>query len=102
MKPLRSSQRKLNREPNRANDPLAPTESSAEPSSVELSLFFFSGDESAFPNDKYQLVIDATRFADNRGFSAVWTPERHFHRFGGLYPNPAVLGRSPCCHHENN
>ena len=81
-----------NHEPNRANDPLAPTESSAEPSSVELSLFFFSGDESAFPNDKYQLVIDATRFADNRGFSAVWTPERHFHRFGGLYPNPAVLG----------
>jgi phthiocerol/phenolphthiocerol synthesis type-I polyketide synthase E len=82
----------LAKEPNHANDPLAPTESAAKPSSVELSLFFFSGDESAFPNDKYQLVIDATRFADNRGFPAVWTPERHFHRFGGLYPNPAVLG----------
>ena len=24
------------------------------------------------------------------GFKAVWTPERHFHAFGGLYPNPAV------------
>ena len=24
------------------------------------------------------------------GFAAVWTPERHFHAFGGLYPNPAV------------
>ena len=23
------------------------------------------------------------------GFAAVWTPERHFHAFGGLYPNPA-------------
>jgi natural product biosynthesis luciferase-like monooxygenase protein len=22
----------------------------------------------------------------------VWTPERHFHSFGGLYPNPAVTG----------
>jgi natural product biosynthesis luciferase-like monooxygenase protein len=26
------------------------------------------------------------------GLSAVWTPERHFHPFGGLYPNPAVTG----------
>ena len=59
---------------------------------IEFSLFFFSGDESAFPNDKYQLVLEATKFADSNGFAAVWTPERHFHRFGGLYPNPAVLG----------
>lgn len=59
---------------------------------VEFSIFFFSGDESAFPRDKYQLVLEATRFADRNGFAAVWTPERHFHRFGGLYPNPAVLG----------
>jgi natural product biosynthesis luciferase-like monooxygenase protein len=22
----------------------------------------------------------------------VWTPERHFHPFGGIYPNPAVTG----------
>ena len=22
----------------------------------------------------------------------MWTPERHFHAFGGLYPNPAVTG----------
>jgi len=21
----------------------------------------------------------------------VWTPERHFHSFGGLYPNPSVV-----------
>ena len=27
-------------------------------------------------------------FADAHGFSAVWTPERHFHAFGGLYPEP--------------
>jgi len=23
-------------------------------------------------------------------FTAVWTPERHFHAFGGLFPNPSV------------
>ena len=59
---------------------------------MDFSLFFFSGDESAFPQDKYQLVLEATKFADRNDFAAVWTPERHFHRFGGLYPNPAVLG----------
>ena len=32
----------------------------------------------------------ARSFADAHGFAAVWTPERHFHAFGGLYPNPSV------------
>ena len=36
--------------------------------------------------------MDGARFADEHGFKAVWTPERHFHAFGGLYPNPAVTG----------
>jgi hypothetical protein len=26
----------------------------------------------------------------DRRFEAIWTPERHFHDFGGPYPNPAV------------
>ena len=26
----------------------------------------------------------------SNGFEAVWTPERHFHAFGGIYPNPSV------------
>jgi natural product biosynthesis luciferase-like monooxygenase protein len=36
------------------------------------------------------LLIEGAKFADRNGFSAVWTPERHFHRFGGLFPNPAI------------
>ncbi len=24
------------------------------------------------------------------GFEAAWTPERHFHEFGGIFPNPSV------------
>jgi natural product biosynthesis luciferase-like monooxygenase protein len=35
--------------------------------------------------------MEGARFADANGFSAVWTPERHFHLFGGLFPNPSVL-----------
>lgn len=38
----------------------------------------------------YRLLLDAARFADERGLASVWTPERHFHRFGGLFPNPAL------------
>ncbi len=55
---------------------------------MDFSLIFFSGDE----KHKYRFVLDAARFADTHGFTAIWTPERHFHRFGGLYPNPSVLG----------
>lgn len=55
---------------------------------MKFSLIFFSGDE----RNKYRLVLEAARFADANGFEAIWIPERHFHRFGGLYPNPSVLG----------
>lgn len=52
-------------------------------------MFFFSADERD-RSDKYRLLIEAARFADEHGFCCVWTPERHFHKFGGLFPNPAV------------
>ncbi len=41
---------------------------------------------------RYRLLLEGAKFADTHGFKAVWTPERHFHSFGGLYPNPAVVG----------
>lgn len=59
---------------------------------MSFSLYFFSGDGSKAEDDKYRLVLESARFADRQGFSAVWTPERHFQDFGGLYPNPSVLG----------
>jgi natural product biosynthesis luciferase-like monooxygenase protein/amino acid adenylation domain-containing protein len=56
-----------------------------------FSLFFFAAASSRSNRESYQLVLDAARFADRHGFEAVWTPERHFHAFGGLYPNPSVM-----------
>ena len=56
-----------------------------------LSLMFFSADEAETKEDRYRFVREASRIADARGFEAVWIPERHFHRFGGLFPNPAVV-----------
>jgi phthiocerol/phenolphthiocerol synthesis type-I polyketide synthase E len=58
---------------------------------LRFSLFFFSGNEAMFPEYKYQLIVEGAKFADRNGFTAIWTPERHFHSFGGLYPNPSVL-----------
>ncbi|HEY0532513.1 MAG TPA: MupA/Atu3671 family FMN-dependent luciferase-like monooxygenase [Actinoplanes sp.] len=58
---------------------------------MDFSLFFFA-DSGAAGSDGYRLLLDAARFADTNGLTAVWTPERHFHSFGGLYPNPAVTG----------
>ena len=56
---------------------------------VTFSLFYFASGESS-AGDGYRLLLEGARFADQHGFEAVWTPERHFHAFGGLYPNPSV------------
>lgn len=57
---------------------------------LEFSLFYFSSDQTDGPGGAYRLLVQGARFADEHGFVAVWTPERHFHDFGGLYPNPSV------------
>ncbi|MFD7626291.1 LLM class flavin-dependent oxidoreductase [Streptomyces sp. NPDC059851] len=59
---------------------------------MDFSLFYFANDSAAPGTDPYRLLLSGARFADERGFTAVWTPERHFHPFGGLYPNPSVAG----------
>ncbi|XYI02585.1 amino acid adenylation domain-containing protein [Sorangium sp. So ce1128] len=59
---------------------------------LEFSLFYFASDDGASAEDKYRLLLEGAKFADEHGFTAVWTPERHFHPFGGLYPNPSVTG----------
>jgi len=65
-------------------------------SQMQFSLFYFASNELQSNNeDKYRLVIEGAKFADQHGFTAVWTPERHFNPFGGLYPNPSVMSASP-------
>ncbi|MCX4674584.1 aminotransferase class III-fold pyridoxal phosphate-dependent enzyme [Streptomyces sp. NBC_01433] len=52
------------------------------------------GDTAAYARstpEAYDTVFETARFADEHGFSSLWLPERHFHSFGGLFPNPAVL-----------
>ncbi len=55
-----------------------------------FSLFYFASEASGTGHHAYRLLIEGARFADENGFEAIWTPERHFHAFGGLFPNPAI------------
>ena len=69
-----------------------PAQPRREPSGgMDFSLFYWGNDDGPGPK-KYQLLLEGARFADQNGFVAVYTPERHFHAFGGPYPNPAVSG----------
>ncbi|MDG4857633.1 LLM class flavin-dependent oxidoreductase [Streptomyces sp. T-3] len=69
---------------------------------MDFSLFYFADDStSAGDGGRYALLLEGARFADRHGFRAVWTPERHFHAFGGLYPNPAVVGAALAATTEN-
>ncbi|MFR9788487.1 MupA/Atu3671 family FMN-dependent luciferase-like monooxygenase [Streptomyces sp. MB22_4] len=69
---------------------------------MEFSLFYFADDSTPEGGaGRYELLLEGARFADRHGWRAVWTPERHFHAFGGLYPNPAVTGAALALATEN-
>ncbi|WP_413104180.1 MupA/Atu3671 family FMN-dependent luciferase-like monooxygenase [Streptomyces sp. Inha503] len=57
---------------------------------MEFSVLYFANREVTDASAEYDLLLDTARFADEHDFSALWMPERHFHRFGGAYPNPAL------------
>jgi natural product biosynthesis luciferase-like monooxygenase protein len=59
---------------------------------LDFSFFYWNvaTNESQYDQDKYRLLLEGAKYADTHGFKAVWTPERHFESFGGLFPNPSV------------
>lgn len=56
---------------------------------MDFGIFMWGADDGTGP-EKYRLMLEAAKFADANGFSSISTPERHFHAFGGPYPNPSV------------
>ncbi len=58
---------------------------------MDFSLYYWGNDDGV-GRDKYRTLLEGAQFGDKHGFCAVWTPERHFHAFGGPYPNPSVTG----------
>jgi natural product biosynthesis luciferase-like monooxygenase protein len=59
--------------------------------SPQFSVYYFGNYETEFSRNKYDLLLEGAKFADQHGFAAVWVPERHFHAFGGFSPNPSVV-----------
>ena len=43
-------------------------------------------------SDRYKLLMEAARFADDHGFDALWTPECDSPSGDGAFPNPAISG----------
>ncbi len=56
-----------------------------------FSLLFFANAPAEAEIGKFDLFRASSRFADEHEFEAVWIPERHFHAFGGIFPNPALM-----------
>ncbi|MFJ5048601.1 MupA/Atu3671 family FMN-dependent luciferase-like monooxygenase [Streptomyces sp. NPDC088719] len=57
---------------------------------MDFSLLYFANRQTTNAPREYELLFESVDFADQHGFKAVWLPERHFHPFGGAYPNPAL------------
>lgn len=59
---------------------------------IKFSFLFFSDVRKDISDaDKYAFMRDITLFADREGFEAVYLPERHFHEFGSIYANSAIM-----------
>ncbi|UJR87060.1 MupA/Atu3671 family FMN-dependent luciferase-like monooxygenase [Sandaracinus amylolyticus] len=85
----RDRDRERDDEPRAAPAPIVPPEIAAKP--MDFGLCYWGNDDRE-GKGKYELLLEGARFADANGFHAVWTPERHFHAFGGPFPNPSVSG----------
>lgn len=64
---------------------------------LRFSVLFFASDSEVVSNHKYDFLREVSAAADVLGFDAVWLPERHFHRFGGLFPNPSLAAAAAAC-----
>ena len=74
----------------RMSRPQNPTDPPAPVAWPTFSLLFFASEQADYSDGKFDLLRRSTAFVDEAGFEAVWMPERHFHAFGGIFPNPAL------------
>ena len=59
---------------------------------MRLSFLFFSDvREDISDRQKYDFASELVLFGDHEGFEAIYFPERHFHVFGSIYANPAIM-----------
>ena len=58
---------------------------------VDIGICFFSSYGTQDACDQYSAILEIAEAGDRAGLSSIWIPERHFHPFGALYPNPSLL-----------
>jgi natural product biosynthesis luciferase-like monooxygenase protein len=80
--------------------PAHKTQSGNERPPLDFSIFFFSANVESGSDPVYRYFLAACRWADGNEFDAVWIPERHFHQFGGAFPNPALLAAAAAVNTE--
>lgn len=83
----------MSRQREEDSDKLAVAKAPAETKAMDFDIFYFGSDEGSAHkpgSDRYRLFIEGAKFGDRHNFKGVWSPERHFDSFGGLYPSPAV------------
>ncbi|WP_264530609.1 MupA/Atu3671 family FMN-dependent luciferase-like monooxygenase [Flavobacterium sp. N502540] len=66
---------------------------------LDFGLYYFGN--TGTEDNQYEIVMVGAAYADLNGFSAIWTPERHFNEFGGPFPNPSVLGAAIAARTKN-
>ncbi|MFT4539645.1 MAG: natural product biosynthesis luciferase-like monooxygenase protein [Planctomycetota bacterium] len=82
------------------HDSVKDTSADKSSKAIDFGFFMWGNDDGQGP-EKYRLMLEAARFGDTHGFSSIWTPERHFHAFGGPFPNPAVTSAAIAAITEN-
>ncbi len=60
---------------------------------MNFSMLFFAANnvDTQLTSSNYEIEIEVAKHADEKGYSAIWTPERHFQNFGANYPCPSIL-----------
>lgn len=66
---------------------------------LDFGLYYFGN--TGTEENQYEILMIGAAYADLNGYSAVWTPERHFNEFGGPFPNPSVLGAAVAARTKN-
>lgn len=61
-----------------------------ETGSIDFGLMMWANEDGEPKANVYDVMLESAKFGDTHGFSSISLPERHFHAFGGVYPNPAV------------
>jgi natural product biosynthesis luciferase-like monooxygenase protein len=73
----------------------------ARPRKMDFSVYFFGNYDAKYREDKYRIILEGAKFADDHGFKAIWLPERHFHKVGGFSPNPSVIAAALAMQTQN-